>query len=183
MNMGAADRLILDPITLSAYNKIAHAKERIMLAGSAQEATGAHFVLNGPQALLFPSKLHVSCLVRLVLHGLVPVALLLQLVPAFADAGAAGSLLQAGTYTYYVTAVSINGESLPSPSASQAVTAGDKVTVTITAVSGAQYYNVYRSDLGGSAALLSSSVVSLRALETRSSLTLATVNLVLSLVS
>jgi hypothetical protein len=42
MNMGAADRLVLDPISLSAYNKIAHAKERIMLAGSAQEATGAH---------------------------------------------------------------------------------------------------------------------------------------------
>ncbi len=42
MNHGAADNLILDPISLSAYNKIAHAKERIMLAGSAQEASGAN---------------------------------------------------------------------------------------------------------------------------------------------
>merc|ERR1712146_290358 len=41
MNHGAADKMYLDPISLSAYNKIAHAKERIFLAGSAQEATGA----------------------------------------------------------------------------------------------------------------------------------------------
>lgn len=151
MNMGAADRLIIDPISLSAYNKIAHAKERIMLAGSAQEATGAHLRTQ------WTSSAVVSLEASRFLSGktrpararsLSPAA---PVVPALADAGAAGSLLQTGTYTYYVTAVSINGESLPSPSASQAVTAGDKVTVTITSVSGAQYYNVYRSGVGGSA--------------------------------
>ena len=42
MNLGQADRFLLDPISLAAYNKIAHAKERIVLSGSPQEQTGAN---------------------------------------------------------------------------------------------------------------------------------------------
>jgi hypothetical protein len=42
LNMGRADKLMLDPSSLSAYNKISQAKERIVLAGSPQEATGSH---------------------------------------------------------------------------------------------------------------------------------------------
>jgi len=153
MNMGAADRLILDPISLSAYNKIAHAKERIMLAGSAQEATGAHLRTQ------WTSSAIVSLEASRFLSGKTrparartgsPAA---PAVPALADAGAAGSLLAAGTYFYYVTSVSMRGESFPSAAASVAVAAaGDKVTVTITAAANAQYYNVYRSAAGGSAA-------------------------------
>lgn len=152
MNMGAADRLVLDPISLSAYNKIAHAKERIMLAGSAQEATGAHLRTQWTSAAV------VSLEASRFLSGKTrparsragsPVA------PAIvtADAGAAGSLLAAATYNYYVTSVSMRGESAPSTASAQAVaTAGNAVTVTITAAAGAQYYNVYRSEAGGSAA-------------------------------
>lgn len=152
MNMGAADRLILDPISLSAYNKIAHAKERIMLAGSAQEASGAHLRTQ------WTSSAIVSLEASRFLSGKTrparsragsPVA------PAIvtADAGAAGSLLAAATYNYYVTSVNMRGESAPSTASAQAVAAaGNKVTVTITAASGAQYYNIYRSDAGGSAA-------------------------------
>jgi hypothetical protein len=153
MNMGAADRLILDPISLSAYNKIAHAKERIMLAGSAQEATGAHLRTQ------WTSSAIVSLEASRFLSGKTrparsragsPAA---PAAPTLADAGAAGSLLTAGVYQYYITAVSMRGESAPSASAAATVSAnGDKVTVTITAVSGAQYYNVYRSAVGGSAA-------------------------------
>lgn len=152
MNMGAADRLILDPITLSAYNKIAHAKERIMLAGSAQEATGAHLRTQ------WTSSAVVSLEASRFLSGKTQPARSRQGTPqspaiAVADAGAAGSLLLAGTYVYYATGVSILGESLPGAAATATVTAaGDKVTVTITAVSGASYYNVYRSGLGGTAA-------------------------------
>jgi hypothetical protein len=152
MNMGAADRLILDPISLSAYNKIAHAKERIMLAGSAQEATGAHLRTQ------WTSSAVVSLEASRFLSGKTQPARSRQGAPAaptiaVADAGAAGSLLMAGTYTYYATGVSILGESLPSASQVATVTAaGDKVTVTITAVSGAAYYNVYRSNLGGNTA-------------------------------
>jgi len=152
MNMGAADRLILDPISLSAYNKIAHAKERIMLAGSAQEATGAHLRTQ------WTSSAVVSLEASRFLSGKTQPARSRQGTPSapaitVADAGAAGSLLQAGTYVYYATGVSILGESLPgAPQTATVTAAGDKVTVTITAVSGASYYNVYRSGVGGTAA-------------------------------
>jgi len=152
MNMGAADRLVLDPISLSAYNKIAHAKERIMLAGSAQEATGAHLRTQWTSAAV------VSLEASRFLSGKTRPARSRAgspLAPAIAtaDAGAAGSLLAAATYNYYVTSVSMRGESAPSTASAQAVaTAGNAVTVTITAAAGAQYYNVYRSEAGGSAA-------------------------------
>jgi hypothetical protein len=151
MNMGAADRLILDPISLSAYNKIAHAKERIMLAGSAQEATGAHLRTQ------WTSSAVVSLEASRFLSGKTRPARSRAGSPAapsiaLADAGAAGSLLAAGTFVYYATACNERGESTPSAAASQAIAAGNKITVTITAVSGAKYYNVYRSAAGGSAA-------------------------------
>ena len=150
MNMGAADRLILDPISLSAYNKIAHAKERIMLAGSAQEATGAHLRTQ------WTSSAVVSLEGSRFLSGKTLPARNRQGSPAaptiaVSDLGAAGSLLQTGSYAYYVTACSIRGESLPSLSATQAVTSGDKVQIVITGPG--QYYNVYRSDLNGTAAV------------------------------
>jgi len=154
MNMGAANRLILDPITLSAYNKIAHNKERIMLAGSAQEATGAHlrtqWTSSGAVALEASRFLSGKTKPARSRAGS-PSA---PAAPGTAVTGASvGSLLEVGTYTYYISAVSERGESLPSASASQAVAvAGDKITLTITPVSGAKYYNVYRSALGGSAA-------------------------------
>lgn len=153
MNHGTADRLLLDPISLSAYNKIAHAKERIMLAGSAQEATGAHLRTQ------WTSSSIVALEHSRFLSG--------KTRPARARAGSpaaptistavtgasVGSLLQAATYTYYATACSPRGESTPSAASAQAVAvAGDKVTVTITAVSGATHYNVYASAAGGSAA-------------------------------
>ncbi len=152
MNMGAADRLILDPISLSAYNKIAHAKERIVLAGSAQEATGAHLRTQ------WTSSAVVSLEASRFLSGKTQPARSRVGTPtaptiAVADAGAAGSLLLAGAYAYYATACSLLGESLPgAPQTATVAAAGDKVTVTITAVSGAAYYNVYRSNIGGNAA-------------------------------
>lgn len=153
MNMGAADRLLLDPISLSAYNKIAHAKERIMLAGSAQEATGAHLRTQ------WTSSGVISLEASRFLSGKTKPARSRQGVPAAptiascVDGGAASSLLSAGAYKYYVTACSLIGESLPSSSSSVTVlAAGNKVTLTINAVSGAAYYCVYRSNVGGSAA-------------------------------
>lgn len=41
MNFGTADKLMVDPLVLSAYNKISYGKERIILAGSPQARTGA----------------------------------------------------------------------------------------------------------------------------------------------
>ena len=152
MNMGSADKLVLDPISLSAYNKIAHAKERIMLAGSAQEATGAHLRTQ------WTSSAIVSLEASRFLSGKTRPAraragAIAAPAIALADAGAASSLLAAAQYYYYATSVNERGESLPSAAA--AVTpaaAGNKVTVTITAVAGAKYYNIYRSAAAGSAA-------------------------------
>jgi len=152
MNMGAADKLLVDPIVLSAYNKISHAKERIMLAGSAQEATGAHLRTQWTSAAV------VSLEPSRFLSGKTQPARARSGSPAApgaitpSDAGAAGSMLAAGTYWYFVTAFSIRGESLPSAAVSVAVAAaGDKVTVAIPAVALAAGFNVYRSEVGGSA--------------------------------
>lgn len=151
MQHGSADKLMLDPISLSQYNKIAHAKERIMLAGSPQEASGANLRTQWTSSAL------VSMEPSRFLSG--------KTRPARARAGSpaaptialaapanAASVLAAGTYTYYVTACNERGESARSQAASQAATAGQAVTVTINQVAGAKYYNVYRSEDGGSAA-------------------------------
>lgn len=151
MNHGEADKLILDPISLAQYNKIAHAKERIMLAGSAQEATGAHLRTQ------WTSSSVISMEPSRFLSG--------KTRPARARAGSpaapsftptspadAASALDAGDYVYYVTSANERGESLPSAASTVSVAAGDRVQLAISQVSGAKYYNVYRSELGGSQA-------------------------------
>jgi hypothetical protein len=152
MNMGHADKLIIDPISLSAYNKISHAKERIVLAGSAQESSGAalrqQWTSSGAvslEASRFASGKTRPARAR----AGSPAA---PAVPVAAAVLAAGSLLDAGTYVYFVTSANERGESTPSPSVSHVVASmGDAVTLTITPVALAKYYNVYRSDAGGSA--------------------------------
>jgi hypothetical protein len=151
MNHGSADKLCLDPISLSAYNKIAHAKERIVLAGSATSKTGAELRQQWTSSAL------VSLEPSRFLSGKTKPAraragsLAAPAISGTAVAVDADSVLKDGTYVYYVTAVSERGESIKSADASQAVAAGEKVTVTITN-NGAKYYNVYRSEAGGSSA-------------------------------
>jgi len=147
MNHGAADKMYLDPISLSQYNKIAHAKERIFLAGSSQEATGAELRKQ------WVSSGMVELEASRFLSGKTRPAASRAGSPAApaapGTAAAAGGSLAAATYVYKVTAVNERGESVASASASQAATAGQKITLTITNVSAAKYYNVYR---GASAA-------------------------------
>lgn len=153
MNMGHADKLMLDPISLAAYNKIAHAKERIVLAGSAQEATGAalrqQWTSSG--AVTLEASRFISGKTRPAkARAGSPAA---PAAPAAAAVVGAGSLLDAGVYVYYVTSCNERGESLKSANTSHTVaSAGDAVDLTVTAASGAKYYNVYRSAAGGSAA-------------------------------
>jgi hypothetical protein len=150
MNHGSADKLMLDPVSLSAYNKIAHAKERIVLASSPQDASGANLRKQWTSSALVdlePSRFLSGKTRPARARTGSPAA------PAIALAASGTSaILPAATYTYYVTAVSVRGESLPSAASSQAVTAGQEVDITITNVSGAAYYNVYRSSAGGNAA-------------------------------
>jgi len=150
MQHGKADKLILDPIALSKYNKIAFAKERIMLAGSAQSATGAdlrnQWTSSGTVSLEASRFLSAKTSPDRARIGS-PVA------PVVASGVAAdpASVVGAGTYVYYVTAASERGESVKSANLTQGVLAGERVEITINAVSGAKYFNVYRSNAGGSA--------------------------------
>lgn len=154
MNLGSADKLLVDPKVLSAYNKISFGKERIVLAGSAQDATGAElrkqWVSNGTvglEASRFLSGKTRPATARS--NG--PSA---PLTVTAANAGGSTSL-PAGTYVYYVTSVNELGES-PRTVATGTLTytAGDQVTLTITPPGSGtvRYFNVYRSAAGGSQA-------------------------------
>jgi len=152
MNFSSADQFVTDPISLSAYNKIVFNKERIMLGGSSQDATGAELrkqwvsvgtvsmetsrFLSGKRQ---PSRPHPAG----------PGA------PSIAGVASAGGAVPAGTYQYKVSSFNEKGESLASASISVVVAANEKVTLTIThSGSGttSRGFNVYRSAAGGTAA-------------------------------
>ena len=158
MNMGNADKLLVDPLVLAAYNKIAFQKERIFLAGSPQDSTSAdlrrQWVSGGVVQLdasrFLSGKTQPA---RQRLNG--------PSSPTIAVAQAAGSTNFASgqIYTYFVTAQNVIGESAASAVGSgNPITisaAGQQVTVTITpAGSGttSQWFNVYRTNPGGSTA-------------------------------
>ena len=154
MNHGAPEKIYLDPLTLSAYNKIAFNKERIFLAGSPQHATGAtlkeQFVAGGAISLESSRFLSGKTAPARVLVGS-PAA------PSLASAQAAASTsFNAGeVYQYIATAVNEVGES-PAASLSPAATiaaTGNQVNLTITPNAGPRvlYYNVYRSLANGTA--------------------------------
>jgi hypothetical protein len=151
MNLGKANKLMLDPISLAQYNKLAHARERIVLAGSAQSASGAdlrtQWTTSGSVSLV-PSRFLAGKTRPARARFGSPAA------PSFASASPvnAASNLEAGDYVYYVTAVSERGESVPSAAATVSVAQGDSAVLTINAVAQAKYYNVYRSQVGGNAA-------------------------------
>lgn len=150
MNHGSPEKLYLDPLTHSAYNKIAFPKERIVLAGSPQQSTGANLKeqnVAGSVVTIESSRF---------LSGKTGVArprVGTPSSPTFANAQAANSTSFAAgeVYQYSITAVNELGES--SASATSAVTiavAGNQVNLTITPAGGisARHFNVYRSDAG-----------------------------------
>lgn len=147
MNHGNPEKLYIDPLTHSAYNKISHAKERIFLAGSPQNATGAtlneQWVAGGAIAIessRFLSGKTSPARPRLNTPG----------IPAVSGSQAAGStsFIAGEVYKYVVTAVNDVGESAMSSAVTETISAnGNEVELTITPASGiaARYYNVYRS--------------------------------------
>lgn len=152
MNQGSADRLLVDPKVLSAYNKISFGKERIVLAGSPQDATAADLKrqwVSGGTVNVEASRFLSGKTNAKAPRSTGPLA------PSISLGTAGGSsALAAGTYIYYATSVNELGESPPSATASQAASAGDQVTVTITPPGSGtvRYYNVYRTNAGAPAA-------------------------------
>ncbi len=151
---GTAKKLIVDPIALANYNKIVFGKERIILAGSPQNATGGdlreQWVMGGTVSVEASQFLRGKFKpARPRSNGpAAPVSISLANT-------AAGTSLAAGTYYYYATTGNEDGES-PSCAAVQSasITAGDKITVTITSPGSgvARFFNVYRSGVAGTAA-------------------------------
>lgn len=152
LNFGTANRLLIDPISLSAYNKITFGKERIILAGSPQDATG------GDLRKQWVSGGTVNIEASQFLRGKAKASRPRANGPAAVSAtaaAAAGGALAAGTYVYVVSAINEVGESPISAGVSQAALLNEKITLTIThAGSGttARGFNVYRSAAGGTAA-------------------------------
>jgi hypothetical protein len=155
MNLGNAEMLLVDPKVLSAYNKITLAKERVILAGSPQDATGAdlrrQWVSGG--TVKIESSRFLSGKTRPASPRNHPNA---PSTPASCTgaAGAGSTGLAAGAYVYYVTAINETGESprLLVATGSVTITAGQQVTLTIGATTGARAFNVYRSNAGGTEA-------------------------------
>lgn len=152
MNLGDADKLLVDPKVLAAYNKISYGKERIILAGSPQDATAADLrkqwvsggVVNVEASRFLSGKTSPA---KARYNG--PAA------PAAITAGnvtlaAASTSLAAGTYVYLVTAVNEVGESYGT-SFSKTIAAGDSVTIPASELvsAAAKYFNVYRSAANG----------------------------------
>jgi hypothetical protein len=156
MNLGDADKLVVDPKVLSAYNKITFGKERIVLAGSPQDALGADLKRQWTSAgtCSIEGSRFLSGKTRpQQVRGRGPG------VPSIASsstgAGSAPTAFKSGDdYVYYVTSGNEVGES--SASVEEPVTIGadgDAVTLNITAGSGVmRWYNVYRSPAGGTKA-------------------------------
>lgn len=150
LSFGNANKLCTDPLALSAYNKITFGMERIVLAGTSQDAVGAQlrkqWTSSGTvelQASQFLRGRYAPDPVRATSPG----------APTFAHAATGtDGVIPAGTYAYYVTQATELGESQASASATQAVTAGQHVAITITPAAGlCRYFNVYRSGAGGTA--------------------------------
>lgn len=152
MNLGDADMLLVDPKVLSAYNKITYGKERIVLAGSPQDVTA------GDLRRQFVSGGTVKIEASRFLSGKTRPAQARPNGPAapatVTEAHNNSSTgLAAGVYQYYATTCNELGESAPTlVTGGATILLNQNVVLTIAAVSGARYFNVYRSNAGGSAA-------------------------------
>ncbi len=161
MNLGNADKLVVDPKVLSAYNKITYGKERIVLAGSAQDSTGAElrkqWVSTGTCAI--ESSRFLSGKTRPQdARSRGPLAPVSVAIVSAAISGVVTPFIAGDKYFYYATSANEVGES--SPCAAAAITGGtgvlltgDRLRVTIThpASGTVRYFNVYRSAAGGAA--------------------------------
>jgi hypothetical protein len=153
MNMGNADKLVVDPLVLAQYNKIAFQKERIFLAGSPQEATAADLRrqwVSGGVVQLEASRFLSGRTSPDLPHLGSPAAPTISL----AQNASTTAFLNGQVYNYYVTCVNVLGESVASAASAITLSAnGQNVVITITPPTTGnqpQYYRVYRSAPGGS---------------------------------
>lgn len=153
LNFGSADKLVVDPRVLSAYNKIVFGKERIVLAGSPQDATGGDLrrqwvsggtvSIEGSQFLRGKSKPAPA-------RSNGPTTPTTGTPTSVTDANAVTAFEAGQIYLYKATACTEIGESFATALKSVTIAVdGDKVTMTIAPNGTARYYNVYRTLAGG----------------------------------
>jgi hypothetical protein len=154
MNHGKAQRMVADPVILSGYNKkialgapsgVSNSIQRIVLAGSAQDVSGAdlrrQWVSGGTVSIESSRFLSGKTGSYRPLIG-APVAPTISVAPA---AAGSGSLLKLQNgVKYFVTAENEISEGPVTESAAVNIAAGNIVTFTIAALAGAKLYNVYR---------------------------------------
>jgi hypothetical protein len=149
LNFGAAENLYLDPTALANYNKRialgtgANSIQRVVLGGSAQDASGAslrrQWVSDG--AVTFESSNFLRGKVyypRPTIGSAIAPTLGAITTPASCTTLAAGDL------HYTVTAENARGEGFGVASGAVTLVAGDSVSITINNVAGALCFNVYR---------------------------------------
>ena len=154
LGFGNANKLVVDPVVLASYNKLTYGKERIILGGSPQDATGGDLrkqwvsggtvTVEGSQFLRGKAKP-----ARPRANGPQAPA---SVTPT--DGGLASTGLS-GVYTYYATAVNEVGESVPCAAvACASIALNHYISVAIANPAGGswRYFNVYRTQAGGSAA-------------------------------
>jgi hypothetical protein len=150
MNMGKAEALYLDPVILTGYNKNValgtgvNSLQRIVLAGSAQDASGAdlrrQWVSHNSVALEDSRFLSGKTAPHRPTVGS-PAAPAINAQPTASGSGAA---IPAGTYIYVVTAENERGEGPSTACNAVTVTAGQQVSLTVTAQAGVTHFNIYR---------------------------------------
>jgi hypothetical protein len=158
MNHGHADKLVVDPLVLSAYNKLVFGKERIVLGGSPQDATGGDLrkqwvsggTVNVEASRFLSGKTRPQT--QRALTG-APVAPVIASATSTTDAAAVTAFLTGQVYIYTASTCNELGESGASATSSMTIAAdGDKGVITITNPSGkATHFNVYRTLAGGKA--------------------------------
>jgi len=159
MNLGNAEKLMLDPKSLSAYNKITFGKERIVLAGTPQSLTGADLkrqaTSNGEASLEASRFLSGKTRPQAPRSNAgAPVAP--GTITPTSTTGTTATAFNAGeVYTYFATTGNEVGESGASPVATATIAnTGDYVSLSIVNPSSgvARFLNIYRSPAGGTAA-------------------------------
>lgn len=157
MNHGEALLLLVDPLVASAYNKAGYAsKERIVISGTAQHASGADFTTQFTSAgtVKIDTSRFLSGKTRPYAAKISAGAPLpLSTTPTVADAAGSTTFVSGEKYIYLVTAVNEVGESTAATAAQFTVTGNaNQIQVTITAGTNHRYFNVYRTANNGAAA-------------------------------
>lgn len=161
MNLGSADKLVVDPKVISGYNKLNYSWQRNVLGGSALTSSGSElkdqWTSQGTCKIEASRFLSGKSRPQAARSGgpSAPVSALAAGNSSVTVAGVVTAFAAGEKYTYFATSVTEIGESPATAATTVTVAAtGDEVQLVITHPSAgiARYFNVYRSLAGGSAA-------------------------------